>query len=303
MDALQLYASDSDSDTGEFTARSLKKHRCQQVEDLIADRNAVHALPKQSPRRPLPSPPPEFLKSFPDLVTKKKGVDECGGHGRRVRTFPHVEGNFSLHVFIPVALSTVVRSKLVPYLRKAAELFPGLQSMEEDFVSPSPRGISLANEYHISLGHTVPIRIHQIDTIVSMLRNKFRGQKQFWMEFGSWEVFINDEHTRSFLSLEIVAVGNPEIKKQVSLVDEVYKLHNLPAFYKNPRPHISLAWALGDVTEPLVAVAAELNRLMGNGEMGVVGVRAERKWLWSSHASRVECKIGQKLFPIWTANP
>ncbi|CAK9870110.1 unnamed protein product [Sphagnum jensenii] len=296
MDALQLYASDSDSDTGEFTARSLKKHRCQQVEDLIADRNAVHALPKQSPRRPLPSPPPEFLKSFPDL-------DECGGQGRRVRTFPHVEGNFSLHVFIPVALSTVVRSKLVPYLRKAAELFPGLQSMEEDFVSPSPRGISLANEYHISLGRTVPIRIHQIDTIVSMLRNKFRGQKQFWMEFGSWEVFINDEHTRSFLSLEIVAVGNPEIKKQVSLVDEVYKLHNLPAFYKNPRPHISLAWALGDVTEPLVAVAAELNRLMENGEMGVVGVRAERKWLWSSHASRVECKIGQKLFPIWTANP
>lgn len=72
---------------------------------------------------------------------------------------------------------------------------------------------------------------------------------------------------------------------------------------QNPRPHISLAWALGDITEPLVAVAAELNRLMGNGEMGVVGVRAERKWLWSSPASRVECKIGQKLFPIWTANP
>jgi hypothetical protein len=32
------------------------------------------------------------------------------------------------------------------------------------------------------------------------------------MEFGSWEVFINDEHTRSFLSLEIVAVGNPEVR-------------------------------------------------------------------------------------------
>jgi hypothetical protein len=72
-----------------------------------------------------------------------------------------------------------------------------------------------------------------------MLRNKFRCQKQFWMEFGSWEVFTNDEHTRSFLSLEIVAMGNPEIKKQVSLVDEVYKLHNLPAFYK-----ISIIWKL-----------------------------------------------------------
>jgi hypothetical protein len=32
------------------------------------------------------------------------------------------------------------------------------------------------------------------------------------MEFGSWEVFTNDEHTRSFLSLEIVAMGNPEVR-------------------------------------------------------------------------------------------
>ncbi len=48
---------------------------------------------------------------------------------------------------LAVALSTVVRSKLVPYLRKAAELFPGLQSMEEDFVSPSPRGASSHPSY------------------------------------------------------------------------------------------------------------------------------------------------------------
>lgn len=47
------------------------------------------------------------------------------------------------------------------------------------------------------------------------------------MEFGSWEVFINDEHTRSFLSLEIVAVGNPEVRvldcKQLSAA--VFFLH------------------------------------------------------------------------------
>jgi hypothetical protein len=89
-------------------------------------------------------------------VSKKKGADECGGHGRRVRTFPHVEGNFSLHVFIPVALSTVVRSKLVPYLRKAAELFPGLQSMEEDFVSPSPRGAAHIFPTHVTYWNEQP---------------------------------------------------------------------------------------------------------------------------------------------------
>lgn len=39
--------------------------------------------------------------------------------------------------------------------------------------------IKLASEFHISLGHTVPIRIHQVDTIVPMLRRKFESQKRW----------------------------------------------------------------------------------------------------------------------------
>jgi hypothetical protein len=45
-----------------------------------------------------------------------------------------------------------------------------------------------------------------------MLRRKFEGQKRFWMDFGSWEVFVNDDRTRSFLSLEVVAAGYSEVR-------------------------------------------------------------------------------------------
>lgn len=31
------------------------------------------------------------------------------------------------------------------------------------------------------------------------------------MEFGSWEVFVNDDRTRCFLSLEVVAAGTSEV--------------------------------------------------------------------------------------------
>lgn len=95
--------------------------------------------------------------------------------------------------------------------------------------------------------------------MVHMLRQKLKGEKRFSVEFSSWEVFVNDDRTRTFLSLEVLATGYAEvrfscfsenqhiflvfnlmlkldiflqIRKQVSLVDDVYRLHSLPTFYK-----------------------------------------------------------------------
>lgn len=38
--------------------------------------------------------------------------------------------------------------------------------------------ILLGREFHISLGRTVPIQVHQIDSIVAMLRQKLQTQKR-----------------------------------------------------------------------------------------------------------------------------
>eukprot|EP00246_Nothoceros_aenigmaticus_P014477 TRINITY_DN5507_c0_g2_i1.p1 TRINITY_DN5507_c0_g2~~TRINITY_DN5507_c0_g2_i1.p1 ORF type:complete len:106 (-),score=1.69 TRINITY_DN5507_c0_g2_i1:252-536(-) len=80
------------------------------------------------------------------------------------------------------------------------------------------------------------------------------------------------------------------------MVDDVYKLHNLPTFYKNPRPHISVAWISGGEMSRLSHTATELNKMSGmNGQ-------ASGHPLWTAQFSRVECKIGQKLYPIWTSS-
>ncbi|CAL9016530.1 unnamed protein product [Prunus brigantina] len=52
-----------------------------------------------------------------------------------------------------------------------------------------------------------------------------------------WEVFVNNDHTRTFVSIEVIAAGLAEITKQIQAVNEVYKLHNLPEFYQYPGPH------------------------------------------------------------------
>ncbi|KAJ6339409.1 hypothetical protein OIU77_007388 [Salix suchowensis] len=105
-----------------------------------------------------------------------------------------------------------------------------------------------------------------------MLRQKLQFQKGYWIDFNKWEVFVNDDKTRTFLSLEVLTGGLAEITKQIQLVNDVYKLHNLPEFYKDPRPHISLAWALGDVSDELKReVVNEMKR------SGVGGSTSKRK--------------------------
>lgn len=282
MEALQCYGSSSDEDVeDENDARDSPAKRFKSAA-------SESSLPLPPP------PPPELLKAFPDAASTKW---TCGDHGGRVRSFPHVAGNYALHVYVPVTLPASTQTKLAPYLQKAVSLFPGLKTMDDDDLSASVKskhGIKLTTEFHISLGLTVPIRIHQADTMVHMLRRKFQGQKQFWIEFSCWEVFVNDDKTRSFLSLEVLTTGFSEIKKQVTLVNDVYRLHGLPSFYPNPRPHISLAWALGDVMGALASVAQDLNAM----------ARLQRNTcFWSCPATKVECRIGQKLHSIWASQP
>ncbi|CAL5364074.1 unnamed protein product [Camellia sinensis] len=185
------------------------------------------------------------------------------GKASRIRSFPHVKGNYALHVYIPVRIPSAPMKELAQFLKKVSSRVPGLNAIDIDI----PLNIlctddlkleqaSLGREFHISLGRTVPIQRHQIDSVVAILCQKLQFQSRYWIDFNEWEVFVNDDHTRSFLSIAVKTKGLAEvdIRKQIQAVNEVYKLHNLPEFYKDPRPHVSLAWALGDICDVLKRV-------------------------------------------------
>lgn len=38
--------------------------------------------------------------------------------------------------------------------------------------------VAVGREFHISLGRTVPIRVHQIDSVIAMLRQRLQFQKR-----------------------------------------------------------------------------------------------------------------------------
>ena len=75
--------------------------------------------------------------------------------------------------------------ELAQFLKKVSSRVPGLNAIDIDI----PLNIlctddlkleqaSLGTEFHISLGRTVPIRRHQIDSVVAMLRQKRQFQSR-----------------------------------------------------------------------------------------------------------------------------
>lgn len=46
----------------------------------------------------------------------------------------------------------------------------------------------------------------------------FLERSRYWIDFDKWEVFINDEGTRTFLSLEVTGGGLAEVRHADMLV-------------------------------------------------------------------------------------
>ncbi|XP_074268705.1 uncharacterized protein LOC141592048 [Silene latifolia] len=267
-------------------------------ESSSSDSDTDDSPPQTTPQPPSLPPPPLSLLTPPNSLFCPLDNLQTG-QPSRVRNFPHVEGNYALHVFIPVQLPQSARKEAAKFLRKVSLNFPGLHVVDADIAlenllndDQKVEQIALGREFHISLGRTVPIRVHQIDSVVAMLRQKLQSQKQYWIDFSNWEVFVNDDNTRTFLSIEVKTGGLSEITKQIQAVNEVYRLHNLPEFYKDPRPHISVAWALDDVSDLLKRVVEEESK-----KHPTIG-GSSLKRVFTVKFSGIECKIGNKPYKI-----
>ncbi|XP_073126841.1 uncharacterized protein [Henckelia pumila] len=235
--------------------------------------------------------PPNSLGSFDHSVQSDQP--------NRFRSFPHVEGNFALHVYIPVIIPLTQRKEMAFFLKRASRLVPQLHVVDFDIPlrnlikdEQKFEQVVLGREFHVSLGRTVPIRVHQRDSMVGMLRQRLQSHRRYWIDFTKWVVFVNDDYTRTFLSLEVTAGGLTEIKKQIEAVNDVYRLHNLPEFYKDPRPHISIAWAVGDIRDSLWKLIGEETKMQN-----AVGDLSHKR-LCVCMFSGISCKIGNKTFDI-----
>lgn len=245
-------------------------------------------------------------EALPHLPSPSSAPQQAG----RIRTFPHVPGNFAVHVYVELAVPPAAAPPLAALLRRAAELLPGLRPVDGDAEGPVPPLVQPS--YHVSLSRTVPVTLPQADPLLTALGNALHSLRPFQLSVEpDLEVYVNDERTRTFLALRaaarpavaaLVASGggrappNDPLVAAISAVSDVFEEQDLPRFYEVPRLHASLAWLLGDEA---AAVAAAVG-LGGPSDAALVaaleGLRAAR---WVAEPEAVWCRVGARRAAVW----
>lgn len=146
-------------------------------------------------------------------VTGTSDLSVQRDHPNRVRSFPHVEGNYALHVYIPgnltffqltillfisvsyerleyfwwvlVSIPLTPRKELSLFLKRVAAVVRELHVVDVDIplsnlIKDEQKfdQVVLGREFHVSLGRTVPIRVHQRDSMVAMLRQRLQSHRR-----------------------------------------------------------------------------------------------------------------------------
>lgn len=91
----------------------------------------------------------------------------------------------------------------------------------------------------------------------------------------------------------------PQVAAAIRGVDAAFARLALPAFYDPPRPHVSIAWALGDRESEFARVLAlwgERQETQAGGGSGGGG-RAEKPM--GVAVETVEAQIGKRAFAVW----
>ncbi|KAL9261507.1 hypothetical protein AKJ16_DCAP01685 [Drosera capensis] len=201
--------------------------------------------------------------------------------GKRSNAPEKVEEDDGVRNAAVVVLQNLSSCVLIPqFLKRISFHGPGLSVVDADIALDILRDdeqrferFALEKEFHISLGRTVPIRVHQIDSMVTMLRQKLLSQKRSDCFSHSHSSFVSD-------------------KEQIQAVNHAYRLHNLPEFDENPWPHISLVWASGDVRDSLLRAVADETKKCADAAGSL------QKRIFTVKFSGIQCKIGQKTYKI-----
>lgn len=81
--------------------------------------------------------------------------------------------------------------------------------------------------------------------------------------------------------------------RAIDAVSKAFQLHGLPRFYAAPRPHVSVAWLLGDQAPQVEAAMAA-----PAAQAAAARLAAAR---WEHPVACMVCRTGQRVHTVWEA--
>ncbi|GBB95409.1 hypothetical protein RclHR1_02530004 [Rhizophagus clarus] len=275
----------------------LKRKKFDELTDeiVVISKKRGSMLKGETPRKDLPPLPSDFLQLYPDKKRKDyiKHIDDPSKHQGRMRSKPHVEGDWATYIYVEVTLTEEadhIINKIEELAKEVGiEIISCVENHQDNNNSLNeldPNGYYEENKLHISLSRPLFLKHHQIENFWNKLRKGFLNWKRFSLSFADIASFSNDDKTRSFMALE-VGKGSNELNSMVDYVNKVAKDFRQKPFYENPRFHASILWALGETSI----------------DRSLCDVIKETEYFESitQHVFNIEkmvCKIGNKTFTI-----
>ncbi|KAI9227229.1 MAG: hypothetical protein DHS80DRAFT_31949 [Piptocephalis tieghemiana] len=275
----KLVAYDSSEEEEEEKEKEEKKE-CTVKERLGSKRILGHQEESQVDKRPRET---STQPAYPEKA-QAKGEEGSATHQGRVRSFPHIKGNWAIHIHIPVQPSEDMLSVEQPLLEHIEKIsgttHPTLHS------SPS-------SERSISLARIFTLQIHQIDPFLRQLRQLLQDVEPCSVAFDADPcILANDTNTRFFLCHRI-RHGAHQLSKMVQQVDEAVKIFGHEPYYTPPIFHSSFAWSLDPIPNDAIHQA---QRLLTSDQEDVMSCYAQQTHLCSQ--IRVRCGGGKRVYTI-----
>lgn len=145
------------------------------------------------------------------------------------------EDKYLVHVCLPIDLN--VMSTFTKGLMSQTRLRMVGQPTKASFTELS--------DYHVSISRPVTIRYARIPQLIDDLKKSLYGVNSFELLVHNHVTgFLNSNLRRLFVAAPVScsADSNP-LLQLVKIVDNIFRQHELPVFFKNPKPHVSFAWS------------------------------------------------------------
>ncbi|XP_059054114.1 U6 snRNA phosphodiesterase 1 [Achroia grisella] len=208
------------------------------------------------------------LSAVPVIPTENY-TDNCDLHAGRLRSFPHVRGNWSSFVYIQYTED-----------EDFLKLFKKLQAKVFEIDGSCYK----CDDFHISLSKTVVLQYHLITSFSTTLQKILSDFESFKLSYDSVKIYCNEENTRTFVALEVDHFSKKYLMHMTDKIDNVLKEYNLPTFYENPSFHMSILWLNGNKKAQLINILDNLNDILLNKNLKTI------------HINKVNCKVGNKYF-------
>ncbi|XP_022835349.1 U6 snRNA phosphodiesterase isoform X2 [Spodoptera litura] len=216
-------------------------------------------------------PAPDLSKVA--VVPSDTHFDDPLLHGGRLRSFPHVRGNWATFVY-------------VNYHHQTEVVFNLLRKIEKVILTKVDT-FHRCDDLHISLSKTFVLKYHLISTFSSSLQKVLSTVESFDIGFGAVKVYCNEDQSRTFISLDVDPFSHKNLLNVSKKVDDVMIEFQLPTFYEDPSFHMSLLWTNGNKKSEFDTIIDTLNDLL---------LQEIEKDLSTVLIDTINCKSGNKYF-------